>query len=141
MALLYQDAIYDPRRSDNEARSAELARSDLTALGLSEEQIDHIASLILATDHRSASRHPDVAAVIDIDLAILGSDSVVYRRYVADVRREYAHVDPAGWRSGRAGVLNFFLKRPRLFVSGLCDDLEHQARENLTAELATLATH
>lgn len=140
MALLYHDAIYDPKRGDNEALSAELACTDFTELGLSEGQIRNITSLIQATDPRSGSAHPDAAAVIDIDLAILGSDSAVFRRYVADVRLEYAHIDQAGWKSGRTKFLNDFLKRPRLYTSGLCDELERRARQNLTDELNDMTT-
>lgn len=140
LALLNHDAIYDPQRGDNEARSAELGCTDLTELGMSEGQIRNISSLIQATDHRSGSAHPDAAAVIDIDLAILGSDSAVYRRYVANVRLEYVHIDQAGWTSGSTKFLNHFLKRPLLYTSGLCDELDRRARQNLTDELTDLTT-
>jgi predicted metal-dependent HD superfamily phosphohydrolase len=138
LALLYHDAVYDPQRRDNEARSADLARADLVALGVPAASIDRIAALIQATDHRTTTTHPDAAAVIDIDLAILGADPTVYRRYAADVRLEYAHVAEADWRTGRAAVLRHFLQRPCLFTSGLCDEFEVPARRNLEAELATL---
>ena len=139
LALLYHDAIYDPQRRDNEALSVELARADLTVLGVPAGPVERIVALIQATDHRTATTHPDAAAVIDIDLAILGADPAIYRRYAADVRQEYAHVAEADWLVGRAAVLRHFLQRPRLFTSGLSDALEAPARFNLEAELATLS--
>lgn len=139
LALLYHDAVYDPLAPDNEAASVRLARSDLQALGLIEPRIAEVEALILATDHRQRAEHPDAAAVIDIDLAILGADEPAYRDYVAQVRREYAHVDVAGWKIGRARVLNGFLARPRIFTSGLLDTLEEPARRNLRTELAEIS--
>jgi predicted metal-dependent HD superfamily phosphohydrolase len=56
------------------------------------------------------------------------------------VRREYAHVDDAGWRTGRSAVLRTLLARPRLFAAELgLDEWERRARANITSELAVLA--
>ena len=135
LALLYHDAVYDPLASDNETASARLARMDLMALGMAEPRIAEVEALILATDHRRRAEHPDAAVVIDIDLAILGTGEAAYLDYVAQVRGEYGHVDAAGWKAGRARVLESFLARPRIFTSGLLDDLEGPARRNLRQEL------
>lgn len=40
-------------------------------------------------------------ALLDADLAILGSDPASYDRYRLAVRREYAHIDELAWRTGR----------------------------------------
>ena len=123
LTLLYHDAIYDPQARDNEAASAGLARIDLVGLGMADRRIAEVEHLIHATDHRQKSAHPDAAAVIDIDLAILGAEAQAYRRYVH------------GWRTGRAQVLGHFLERSRLFTSGLLDELEDPARRNMRHEL------
>jgi membrane glycosyltransferase len=87
---------------------------------------------------RWGHRH-DFAIVLDADLAILGADPAEYQAYVNGVRAEYAHVDAAGWRTGRAAVLRHFLgltaiyRTPTMRVAR-----ERRAQANLTAELAAL---
>lgn len=138
-ALFYHDAIYDPRRSDNEAASAELARKDLVELGLDSERISQVCALVRATDHKTQTDHPDADLVIDIDLAILGADPQTYQRYVAAVRREYDHIDETGWRVGRAKVLQGFLAKTRIFANHFFDDCEREARLNLERELREIS--
>ena len=79
------------------------------------------------------------ALLVSIDLAILGSDPGRYRDYAADVRREYAHLSDADWRSGRSAVLKRLLEADPLFPdSTFRARLESQARRNLQAELKAL---
>lgn len=138
LALFYHDAIYDPRRSDNEASSAELARKDLVELGMDSTRISQVCALVRATDHKTLADHPDVDLVIDIDLAILGADPQTYQRYVAAVRREYAHIDETGWRIGRAKVLEGFLQKERIYSHKEFAKLESKSRKNLEEELRSL---
>ena len=58
---------------------------------------------------------PDEAVLCDADLAVLAADPATYTAYATGVRAEYAHVDDAAWRAGRAAVLRAFLDRPVLF--------------------------
>src|SRR5688572_5335606 len=51
LALWFHDAIYDPRRADNERRSAALAGEHLGGLGVPEVVIRRVAGLVLATEH------------------------------------------------------------------------------------------
>ena len=51
LALWFHDAVYDTRRSDNEAQSAALARAEGVSAGLSESVLARVDSLILATRH------------------------------------------------------------------------------------------
>ena len=77
--------------------------------------------------------------LFDADLAILGSSPAEYQAYVTGVRAEYAHVDDAGWRSGRATVLRTFLDRQQIYVTPTMRAArERRARANLAAELAAL---
>lgn len=138
LAVWFHDAVYDPRAKDNEARSADLCVDVLGPLGVPASVLEKTVRLIRATDHKSADPPPDrdTGVMLDADLAILGATEERYRRYAADIRREYAWVPDAEYRSGRAAVLERFLARPRLFWHALTfEEGEARARENLRAEL------
>ena len=80
-----------------------------------------------------------MAYFLDLDLQILGAPAKKFKAYEAAVRREYAHVDDAAWRIGRAAVLQRFAARPRLYFSAFFGErLEERARENLRRSLARL---
>ena len=142
-AALFHDAVYDPRAATNEADSAALAVTALTPLDWPKAGIARCAELIEATvthDPTVAADRPDAAVLFDADLAILGSSPAEYEAYVTGVRSEYAHVDAAAWRSGRAAVLGSFLRRSAIYVTpAMHAARERRARANLAAELATLA--
>jgi len=142
LAIWFHDAVYDPRAKDSEARSADLATNLLGSVGIAPAIIEKVARLVLATAHLLATEPPtdrDVAVLLDADLAILGASEERYRRYAADIRREYAFVPEADYRTGRAGVLKKFLARSRIFLHQvMVDEGEERARTNLTAELREL---
>lgn len=139
-AIWWHDAIYDPKASDNEARSADMARRDLAALGVSPDDQDEVARLILLT----AGHHTDPddrigGLLVSIDLSILGADPAAYDTYARGVREEYAHVPDPLWRAARARVLEGFLKAPTLFPDpAFAARLDGPARVNLARELALL---
>lgn len=139
-AALYHDAIYDPRADDNEVHSATLAVRDLTTLGWTSEQCALTRSMILATAAHVVTGVGDQTAILlDADLAILGAEPLVYQAYANGVRAEYSFVDDDRWRTGRGAVLEKFLHRQRIFVTEhMHSELEHRARANIEAELATL---
>jgi predicted metal-dependent HD superfamily phosphohydrolase len=125
-AALWHDALYDPRASDNEEKSAALVE-DARA-----------AQLILATKtHHPLDDGQDMRLLLDADLWILGAPQRVYARYAALIRQEYAHVPEVVYRAGRAAVLERFLARPRLYM-GEHPAREARARENLSGEWSQL---
>jgi predicted metal-dependent HD superfamily phosphohydrolase len=140
LAGWYHDAIYDPRAEAgrNEAASAALAERELGALRQPAERVSAVARLVVVTATHEPTG-PDEAAVCDADLAVLAADPATYTAYVTGVRAEYAHIDEAGWRTGRAAVLRAFLERPVLFHTAAMAGRDAAARANLTAELASLA--
>lgn len=141
LAAWYHDAIYDPRRSDNEERSAELAESELAAAGLPADSVVKVARLVrLTASHDPAAGDSDAEVLCDADLAVLASPTPAYDRYVAAVRREYAHVDEAGWRTGRGAVLRGLLGQPRLFRTAAGRTWEELGRANVSRELTALAS-
>ncbi len=150
LALWFHDAVYDPHRHDNEARSAALARTCLLEAGAEESVIGRIERSILATAHTSvfpatdeateASEISDCTLVSDIDLAILGAAPRRFAEYERQIRQEYAWVPEAEYRRGRKAVLQHFADRPAIYVTPvLRARLEIPARGNLTAALRTLS--
>ncbi len=139
LAALWHDTVYDPRASDNEARSALLARSAAVDLGWSLPRQELVERLVIATaGHRPTDA--DEAILVDADLAILGASAQEYSAYVTGVRYEFAHVSDDAWRSGRTAVLHGFIARPHLFTTvTMRTEREARARANIAAELASLS--
>lgn len=140
LALWWHDAVYDPLRADNEARSAELASSDLQTLGESPSVRAEIARLIrLTAGHQVEPGDRLGAILVSIDLSILGAAPPEYDRYAQAIREEYAQVPDTLYRAGRAAILRRFLQRAIFPDPGFAARLEAPARANIERELATLA--
>lgn len=136
LAIWYHDAIYQPRRDDNEQASATLARSHLGQGGAPTELIEQVCALIRWTDHKTEPPHGDPALLVDIDLAILGAPPPRYAEYERQIRQEYDWVPLAVFRRGRAALLESFLARSRIFSTPyLYERLEQQARVNVSAAI------
>jgi predicted metal-dependent HD superfamily phosphohydrolase len=133
LALWFHDAVYDPQRTDNEARSADWARASVLQAGLPEALADRIHALVLATrEHQAAPDDGDAQLLLDIDLAILGAPQARYDEFEQQVRSEYAHVPQAEFRTRRAALLRGFLARPSLYATqAFRGALELRARVNL----------
>lgn len=142
LAVWFHDAVYDPRGKNNEARSGELAVDLLGPVGVPASTIERVVRLVRATEHLASTEPPgdrDTAALLDADLAILGASEERYRRYAADIRKEYAFVPDAEYRAGRASVLKKFLARPRIYTHQVTfEEGEARARANITTELQEL---
>lgn len=137
LALWFHDAVYDPTRADNEARSADWAREAMQAAGIAASQIEAVCALIMATCHAAEAAHPHAPVLLDIDLAILGAPAQRFDEYEQQVRREYAFVPDALFREKRAEILRGFLARPQLYLTRTMQDrLEAQARDNLRRSLS-----
>lgn len=138
-AILFHDAVYDPRRQDNEARSADWACKIMDELGRSEEEQARVRSMILATAHSGDPRTADEALLVDIDLSILGADEAVFDEYVRSIRAEYDWVPVEGFRQARAEVLDSFVNRERLYRTAIFRRrYETVARRNIQRALARL---
>ncbi|MET0144851.1 MAG: metal-dependent phosphohydrolase [Ilumatobacteraceae bacterium] len=143
-AAFFHDAIYDPTRSDNEARSAELAEQRLAALGWPATRCREVGRLVQATashalDDDGAGVDDGGAVLLDADLAVLGSDPGAYQAYVTGVRAEYAHVDDASWRAGRSAVLRGLLERQPIYLTPPARGRwEARAGANMATELDAL---
>ena len=140
LAVWYHDVVYDPRRSDNEDRSAAVAERTLSNLGLPAPFIAAVAGLVRATKHDgTAPPSVDAAHLIDLDLAVLAGPQSEFDRYEAGIRSEYAHVPDADFRAGRSAVLQRFLDRPAVYQTpDARERYETDARRNLAASIARL---
>jgi len=138
LALWLHDAVYDPKRSDNEEASARYAREALGRL-LQEEQLELIHCLIMATRHTEPPKSNDQGLIADIDLAILGSPEEEYRKYEDGIRREYCYMPEDRFRSGRAKLLEKFLKRDHIYyMDHFRERYEATARANLSHSISKL---
>jgi predicted metal-dependent HD superfamily phosphohydrolase len=137
-AAWYHDAVYDPKRSDNERASADYAETCLKSIGLSELTAT-VTELILATAHASPPATIEANVLVDADLAILGSSERRYDRYAAAIRQEYAHVHEDAYKQGRIAVLERFLARPAIYRTALLQETgEAAARANMRREIDAL---
>jgi predicted metal-dependent HD superfamily phosphohydrolase len=137
IALWFHDCVYDPRRGDNEARSADEAERAMRANSAGESDIAVVRELILDTKHNHIPSNNDGQIIVDIDLTILGQPDDVFAEYERAIRAEYAFVGDADFSSGRAAVLRGFLARPSIYGTQFFRDrYERAARTNLTAAVA-----
>ncbi|MCI0703641.1 MAG: hypothetical protein L0241_21390 [Planctomycetia bacterium] len=141
LAIWFHDAVYDSRAKDNEQRSGELAVDRLRPLDVPASTLEHIVRMIWSTAHTSSDppADRDTRVLLDADLAILCASEERYRRYSADIRKEYSWVPDADYRIGRAKVLSKFLALPRIYHTQIMfEEGDQRARANMQAELARL---
>jgi predicted metal-dependent HD superfamily phosphohydrolase len=140
LAAWFHDAVYDGLPDDVE-RSACLAETELAPLGVPSSVVSEVARLVRVTlDHRPDEDDVSGQVLCDADLAILASGAARYREYVEGVRREYAHLDDATFREGRAEILRALLAKRTLFHTRYARDAwEPAARANLEREVAELS--
>ena len=143
-AVLFHDAVYDPTRTDNEDRSADLLRTSLAGT-LDAPTLEQAVSLILATKKHVVpeglddGRGSDAAIFLDMDLSILGADEQRFDAYEDEIRTEYGHVPEEQFRAGRTRVLEAFASRDRLYLSDWgYARFEAQARRNIGRSLSRL---
>jgi predicted metal-dependent HD superfamily phosphohydrolase len=139
LALWFHDAIYDVKRQDNEARSADWARSTVLAASLPAECAQRVHALVMATRHNAMPEGIDQQILIDVDLSILGSRSERFDEYERQIREEYSWVPGIVFRAKRRNILKEFLKRPTIFnTARFITSYESQARENLSRSIRQL---
>ncbi|OGZ06738.1 MAG: hypothetical protein A3C93_02580 [Candidatus Lloydbacteria bacterium RIFCSPHIGHO2_02_FULL_54_17] len=137
-ALVMHDAIYNPRRDDNEERSAEFAdiASHRLWIGGSFSSVTAFSArsgkMILASKHLTATDDPDTMLFLDLDLVILGKSRETFDRYDRQIRQEYWFVPDAVYRKKRKQVMASFLKRPSIYLTDhFKQKYEERARENI----------
>jgi predicted metal-dependent HD superfamily phosphohydrolase len=139
IALWFHDAIYKALSSHNEKDSADWAVSFMTECGSPPEEIGRVRRLIMATAHIAPTQTRDEAALVDIDLSILGAEPSIYEAFERGVRKEYRLVPWFIYRKKRAEVLRGFSERPKIYTSGIFSEaIERQAKANLSNAVSEL---
>jgi predicted metal-dependent HD superfamily phosphohydrolase len=137
-AIWFHDAVYDPRSSDNEQRSAAWAKQSLVDEAEA-EVAERVFALVMLTRHDAEPNSSDGELLLDIDLSILGRQPDEFALDDTQIRKEYAWVPEKEYRRRRAEVLKSFLSRPSIYRTQIfCDRFESQARTNLQAALVNL---
>ena len=143
-AIAFHDAVYDPLRSDNEARSAalwrQMAPADLPVAPVAwvsdaiEATADHLAFTDMSTELARLRLW-----MLDLDLTPLGEQPAIFARNSRALRREYATLDDTEWHRRRLGLLERFLAAPQIYRSpSLAAAFERQARENIAQVLQSV---
>ncbi|WP_101926951.1 MULTISPECIES: HD domain-containing protein [Luteimonas] len=148
LAILYHDAIYDARRQDNEARSAQLA-ADAIAQWMPQAGVDvaRVVELIALTARHGAlapgdfgrtPRDDDTRRFLDCDMAILGAPAAVFDAYDRGIAAEYRHVPRWLFTLNRRKFLKQLLARERIYLDdGFHARLDAPARHNLRRAITT----
>ena len=140
LCIWFHDIVYQVDRKDNEQKSAERALHYLEHSELSSTALTQVYQSIRATQqHQLSFDYPDLAYLLDFDLAVLGGDWESYMEYTQQIRKEY-HIYPDElYRPGRRKVLEHFLARENLYFTAFAQaEWEAQARSNLKMELSSL---
>jgi predicted metal-dependent HD superfamily phosphohydrolase len=138
LALWFHDAVFDPEFTDNERRSADLARSYTVQAGLPEERAERIHALVMATHHRMRPTG-DARVMVDIDQAIFGAKPLRFREYDQQIRQEFAHIPEYLYRVKRKRWLARILERSRVYsTERFYKAFERSARENISLAIAGL---
>lgn len=141
LAVLFHDAIYFAGKSDNEARSADLALQSIATF-LPGESLDTalVRTLIeLTARHGKLSREDldeETRHFLDCDMAILGAPAERFDAYDAAIAEEYRDVPKLIYKFNRNRFLKHLLEVDRIFLSDLFHSrFDAAARANLRRAL------
>lgn len=137
LAAWFHDAVYRGIAGQDEEESARLAQERLPQAGISDADAAEVARLVLLTAaHQPEPDDHDGALLCDADLSVLGSEPAAYSRYVAAVRKDFAHIADDDFAAGRAAVVRQLLELEPLFTGTHARRLwQDSARRNLRDEL------
>gem|GEM_PF-5373117 len=139
VAAWAHDAHYVRGESDNEEKSAAVAQQVARTLGGDREQVERVASLVLASSHKGHARGTLEQIMCDADLSVFGKPWSGYTADVLNIRTELDIVDPDEWRSTRLNMIDYFdSRRPLYYLSPSVELWETAAIANRARERAEL---
>lgn len=138
-SIFYHDIVYNPKKQNNEEKSAEVAHDRLVQLGVPANQVEQCVQQILATKSHQQNEEKDTNFLLDFDLAILGDSPANYQEYASNIRKEYSIYPDFLYKRGRKKIVKHFLEMPEIFKTAeFVAAYEKQARINLVNELESL---
>jgi predicted metal-dependent HD superfamily phosphohydrolase len=137
LAAWFHDAVYAGAAGQDERASADLATTELDAVGASSALVSEVSRLVeLTIDHDPDPADVNGVALVDADLSILGQPAGRYQMYVRDVRLEHPDLDELSFSVARSRIVEALLGTETLYRSDLAQRLWlDTARENLASEL------
>ena len=136
LALWFHDAIYDPRRKDNEQASADFALDSVIRAGGETDSANRIHELIMVTRHEGPVENSDARLVADVDLSILAAPVARFLEYQSQIHQEYSWMPEDEFQRRRTMILRGFLERPAIYQTAwFTERLEKAARANIAQEL------
>lgn len=139
-AIFMHDYIQSETGENDVPNSVLAAQEAADELGLEADFKIVVTEIIMATSHtegNNASFDGDIVA--DADLSILASDEPDYRKYMANVRKEYPSVSDDEFYPARLRILREFLGRKGLYrTSRFEKEFDAKARQNLQMEIAEI---
>lgn len=132
MAIFFHDVVCDPQIKGNEQKSADLFQL-IHQDTLSDDFIQRVYTLILATTHSFKPETNDEKIICDIDLS---SFALPWRLFLKDsdaVRVESLHLSDDMYYEKKCKFLKYLLNRPKIYYSHLFfNRCEQKARKNIT---------
>ena len=107
--------IYEVNRSDNEERSADMAKAFLIKINYDKIKILNIKNLIRKTKNHQNTKSTDLFDILiflDLDLLILGTQRDIYDKYAENVRKEPNCLIPLCFAFCDTKFASAFLKQP-----------------------------
>src|SRR3989344_1609799 len=139
LAFFFHDVIYDPRRNDNEERSADFAKVSIKQMGGEDRLAEKINDMIIYTKHTEIPFDYESQLLLDIDLSILGKSESEFDEYENGIRKEYDFVSDEDFRNGRGEILEKFIKRPSIYITDrFRERYESKAIKNLERSIEKL---
>ena len=148
LATMFHDAVYDPARSDNEEKSAEMAVEwvkNNSSYTFRRMDTSVIHDLIMCTKNHVPIHPSDLteAIIIDSDLGGIGQSYEVFEFDGNNVRKEYEPIYGTElFIDGRKKWIQSMLAKPQIYWTpyGL-SNWEAQARDNLKRSFDELERH
>jgi len=141
LAALFHDAVYEAGRSDNEAKSANLAASAIAQFipnaGIDVAYVRRLIELTACHGKLEGDGlDEDARHFLDADMAILGSEPAAFDAYNDGIAREYGHIPKLVFDFNRRRFLKKLLEAPRIFLSAFFHArFDAAARANLRRAL------
>jgi len=141
LAIFYHDIEYKILGKNNELHSAKQAFEFLSNQKADQKLKTKVYDLILATLHNEQPKNIDEAILMDIDIAILGSNSLQYEEYCSKIRKEYQLIPWIIYKKKRCSIMKMFLNKENIFHTPYFrNKFEATARRNIENEIKSLSS-